>query len=131
MSYQTTTQQFNKLFENAFNNLIPGGIFIFDYWYTPAVKFLGVEVREKKIDFQNREITRISTPKNLADEIFNIELKIIDGQRSFIEDHLMRSFAPKNFQNFPGFNLIQSYAWMHKEYPSKEIWGAVSIAQKL
>jgi len=37
VSYQTTNEQINGVFANAAKHLKRGGLFIFDFWYTPAV----------------------------------------------------------------------------------------------
>ena len=37
MSYQNSNNKIEKVFKNANEHLNPGGLFIFDFWFTPAV----------------------------------------------------------------------------------------------
>ena len=37
VNYQITAQQINSFFVNAANHLDKDGLFIFDFWYSPAV----------------------------------------------------------------------------------------------
>ena len=37
MSYQVTNKMLNEVFSNVFKHLNDGGLFIFDFWYGPAV----------------------------------------------------------------------------------------------
>jgi len=48
LSYQTTDEDLQAVFEVVAEHLEPEGIFIFDFWYGPAVLAEKPEVREKK-----------------------------------------------------------------------------------
>ena len=46
VSYQTTNKIVN-VFKNAHRQLKPGGVFILDYWYAPAVWSIGPSIRKR------------------------------------------------------------------------------------
>jgi SAM-dependent methyltransferase len=62
ISYQTTNEDVTAAFETAGHHLKPGGIFIFDVWYGPAVLTEHPEVRIKRMADEKTEITRLAEP---------------------------------------------------------------------
>jgi 2-polyprenyl-3-methyl-5-hydroxy-6-metoxy-1,4-benzoquinol methylase len=50
MSYQTTNEEFKASLETARAHLNPGGMFIFDAWYGPAVLHQIPETRVKELE---------------------------------------------------------------------------------
>jgi len=131
MSYQTTDPKLSKIFEVANNNLKTGGLFIFDYWYTPAVEFLKLEKREKKVTVDGKYYTKSSNPKTEAPGIHKIDITISSDEFSFTEEHLMRSFIPQNFSKFTDFKLVKNFSWLTNSDPSRTNWSAATVLQKL
>lgn len=68
MSYQRLDEDVASVFRNASYHLKSGGLFVFDFWYKPAVLKLRPEVREKTIRTSQMEITRRACPKIRAEE---------------------------------------------------------------
>jgi SAM-dependent methyltransferase len=62
VSYQTTNSAVQDVFARAADHLKPGGLFLFDVWYSPAVYAKRPEVRIKRISNETVEITRIAEP---------------------------------------------------------------------
>ena len=131
ISYQVTDVKLSKLFEVANNNLISGGLFIFDYWYTPAVEFLKLENREKTVTVDGKSYTKSSYPKTEATDIHRISITINSNEFSFTEEHLMKSFIPEHFSKFTDFKILENYAWLTTTAPSHTNWSAITVLQKL
>jgi SAM-dependent methyltransferase len=138
MSYQILNESVKKFFWSAYERLDDTGLFIFDYWYKPAVIHLKPVNRIKVTESEFLEITRKSTPFILSDSITNILFdiqvlnKLSNSVESFQENHLMRSFDISDFLTIPDCKIthISSRSWMSENLPTKEIWAAVSIFQK-
>ncbi len=131
ISYQVTDSKLSKLFEVANNNLKSGGLFIFDYWYTPAVEFLELEKREKTVTVDGKNYTKLSDPKTEAPGIHSINITISSDEFSFSEEHLMKSYVPDYFSKFTDFKILENYAWMTTSVPSLTNWSAITVLQKL
>jgi SAM-dependent methyltransferase len=131
ISYQVTDSKMSRLFEVANKNLKSGGLFIFDYWYTPAVEFLKLEKRVKKVLVDGKRYTKSSDPKTDTLGIHKINITISSDELSFSEEHLMKSFVPDNFSILPDFKVVKNFAWMTTSAPSQTNWSAVTVLQKL
>jgi predicted TPR repeat methyltransferase len=131
VSYQITYSNLEKLFAVASKNLKSGGLFIFDYWYSPAVEYQKLEKREKMILVDGKSYTKSSEPHSYSQDIHKINITICCEDFSFNEEHLMKSFTPQDFSQFSDFKQVQNYAWMTKSKPSKNNWSAVTILRKL
>jgi SAM-dependent methyltransferase len=139
MSYQILDESVKKLFWTAYECLVDNGLFIFDYWYKPAVINLKPVNRIKIAESEIFEITRKSTPFIFSDSItevlFDIQIlnKLSNSVENFQENHLMRSFESSEFLIIPDckFTHLSSKSWMGQNLPTKETWAAVSIYQKL
>jgi hypothetical protein len=113
-------------------HLEPEGIFIFDFWYGPAVLAEKPEVREKKIIEQAMEIKRVARPKMLENSNcveVNYDMTIHDKTTGNIEEfaecHRVRYlFLPEieEFLRQAGMNLVFLYGWMTEEKPGTDTW---------
>ena len=141
LSYQTSNESIIAMINNAYNQLKPGGIFIFDYWYAPAVWNYRPTLRVKKVENSELKITRIAEPecwedKNRVDVNYLTFVEdLSSGQISKIEEtHEMRAFdldEITQFSSSAGFEILQSQAWMTKDSPSPKTWGVCSALKKL
>ena len=140
LSYQTSNESITAMLNNACNQLKPGGIFIFDYWYSPAVWNYRPTLRVKKVENSELKITRIAEP-----ECFREQNIVQVNYQTFVEDlkskhiseiketHEMRAFETdeiKEFANQTGFTLLHSEEWLTSHTPSKETWGVCTVLQK-
>ncbi len=130
-SYQAREDSVIKFFDSALRNLEKGGIFIFDYWFTPAVHFLKLEDRIKSIVVKGKPIQKLVKPTIISSNLFNIDISISSENHEINESHLMRSFIPEDFNKLVNFKLIESFAWLTSEAPNSTNWTAVSVLQKL
>ena len=140
LSYQTSDDKVIAMLKNAHRQLKQGGIFIFDYWFAPAVWYLDPTLRVKRVHNQQLAITRIAEP-----ECFREQNIVKVNYQTFVEDlksnriseiketHEMRAFETheiKEFANQTGFTLLHSEEWLTSYTPTKETWGVCTILQK-
>lgn len=141
MSYLTTNEAFVKSLSNIYNQLKRDGLFIFDFWYGPAVLTQMPAKRIKTITDKNINIRRMSIPKinfneNTVDINYKIEaLNKKSGLTQTInEAHKMRYFFLPELNLMlknAGFKIIKSLKWLSlKEDLSSRSWSAVIIAKR-
>jgi SAM-dependent methyltransferase len=136
MSYQTTNEDLNKVFETAAIHLKPGGIFIFDYWFGPCVLAKQPSVKIKKMKDEFVEILRIAEPElfpnrntvNVDFTVFISDTLTKKENEVIKESHLMRFlFIPELELLNDKFKLVDTYAWMTLKSPTINNWAAISI----
>ena len=140
VSYQTSNEEVLAMLKNAHRQLKPGGVFLFDYWYAPAVWYIGPILRVKRVHNQQLAITRIAEP-----ECFQKQNIVKVKYQTFVEDlnsnhiseiketHEMRAFQTEEIEEFAnqtGFNLLHSEEWISSHTPSKDTWGVCTVLQK-
>ena len=97
MSYQAENDELEKVFQNVSEHLTDGGLFIFNFWYGPAVLTDPPVVKIKRLEDDEVRITRITEPvmrynENIVDVNFEV---IIEDKKTHIieklpETHKMR-----------------------------------------
>jgi SAM-dependent methyltransferase len=140
LSYQTSNEEVVAMLKNAHRQLKPEGVFIFDYWYAPAVWNLGPTLRVKRVSNQQLAITRIAEPEcfrdqNIVKVNYQTFVKELESNRisEIKETHEMRAFETEEiieFANETGFSLLHSEEWLTRHTPSNETWGVCTILQK-
>jgi SAM-dependent methyltransferase len=141
ISYQTTNQQLQAVFANAAAHLNSGGVFIFDFWYSPAVYAQKPNVRVKRMADDQVEITRIAEPVINANEnrvevyytIFARELAT-GAVHTLQEVHPMRHFSLPEIDmlvEVHGFEQIGAEEFSTGEPPSEDTWGVCVILRKV
>ena len=140
-SYQTSNLDIIKYFNTANKNLVCGvGIFIFDFWYGPAVLNDRPNCRLKKMENDQIRVRRFTEPvlhenQNIVDvnfEVF-IEDKKTKTLTEFTETHKMRYFFYPELENLlrqSGFSILKCYKWMTKSPLNFNSWYGIIIAQK-
>jgi SAM-dependent methyltransferase len=140
MSYQVTNADLQAAFATARALLEPGGIFIFDCWYGPAVLTDRPAVRVKRLEDEAIAVTRIAEPvmrpnENLVD--VNYRILIRDKASGKVEElretHTMRYlFAPEIelLCNVSGMQMEQFCEFMGDRSPGFDTWTTVFIATK-
>lgn len=139
-SYQISNDDLKSYFNTAFTHLKPGGVFIFDFWYGPAVLHLKPENREKYMEDESlrvKRITRSVLKPNLNQVEVNfaniIEDKKTNKKSTVKETHNMRYFfLPElgEFLNNQGFIILKAKEWMTDEDLSLNSWNGVIICKK-
>ena len=140
MSYQNSNEELIKAFEVAKNHLNEDGIFIFDFWYGPAVLTDLPTTRVKRLKNKSIKVTRIAEPimhfdKNIVD--VNYDVFIEDNNSKEIvekkELHKMRYFFDTELEmtcKQVGFKIEKKYKWMSEENPNFNSWNVVWIIKK-
>lgn len=141
ISYQTTNNKLNSVFANASRHLNKDGLFVFDFWYSPAVLSQRPSVRVKKIVDNQVEITRLAEPINYPNEnrvnvnytIYVKDLKT--GQiQTFNEVHPMRHLGLPEIDiiaDVHGFERIKAEEFLTENLPSENTWGVCVILRKV
>lgn len=140
MNYQTETGELEKVFANVSNHLSDNGLFIFDFWYGPAVLTDPPSVRIKRMGDDCIDITRIAEPKmnynaNIADINFEV---LIENKKTHMvekinETHRLRYlFLPEihYFAKISGLYALDSFTWMTFNELSASEWYGLAILKK-
>jgi len=140
LSYQTSDEKVIAMLKNAHRQMNQGGIFIFDYWYAPAVWHVGPTLRVKRVSNNQLAITRIAEPEYFREQNIvqvNYQTFVEDLKSSHIseikETHEMRAFETDEIEKFAyqtGFTLLHSEEWVTGHTSSKETWGVCTVLQK-
>ena len=141
VSYLQTNSCVLAAFNNVSKSLDSGGIFLFDFWYLPAVLSLKPQTRTKRVKTNEYTITRFAHPlirynENLVDVNYRYEISSPSAslQRSFDETHVMRYFSLPEIHMFlqlTGFKLLTAEEWLTKQQPSDRTWGLTVLAKKV
>lgn len=141
ISYQTSNAQLQAVFANAAAHLNHGGIFIFDFWYSPAVYAQNPVVRVKRMADDQVEITRIAEPFIYSNEnrvdvnytIYSRELSTGDVQ-TLQETHPMRHFSLPEIDilaDVHGFERLAAEEFITGNIPSETTWGVFVILKRI
>ena len=141
LSYQTTNADQDATFATARAHLEPGGVFVFDFWYGPAVLSDRPEHVIKRATGERVEVRREATPTmyvndNCVNVRFDIDIASRDDDRSYhvTENHRMRYlFLPEIEHRLAaaGFTMSTAQAWMSSEPLSESSWYGCVIARAL
>jgi len=141
ISYQVSNADVSAVFARAAEQLQPGGLFIFDVWYSPAVYAQQPEVRVKRLEEGDLKITRIAEPviypnENRVDVNYTIFAQ--DGEsgesQTFTENHPMRHFSLPELDLLAtnaGFERLCAEAFLTGEAPGEETWGVCLVLRRL
>jgi len=140
MSYQVLNTELRSLFKNVKEHLADGGLFIFDFWYGPAVLTDPPLVKIKHLEDNEMKIIRITEPvmhpnTNVIDVNFEVLItdKRTDRLEIINETHKMRYFffpEIEMFTEFAGLQIVNSYKWMTYENLSFDSWYGLVIVRK-
>ncbi len=139
LNYVTDTDELLQVFKNIHMFLNPGGLFIFDIWYGPAVTRVKPDTRVKSVTDGDVTVERIVVPEW---DIFNHTVKshytlrafkgnkILDDVR---ETHILRYFFPQEIIYFleqTGFEVLSFSEFMDLDKPpSMDVWDAMIVAR--
>lgn len=141
ISYLTRNDQLQAVFSNAATHVNKGGLFMFDFWYSPAVYAQKPSIRVKRMADELVEITRIAEPdihpnENRVDVNYTIfERNIILGLFQTIqEQHPMRHFSLPEIDLLSataGFKRLVAEEFLTGDAPSEATWGVCVVLQKI
>lgn len=137
LSYHNSNNDVIRFFEAVKKHLRDNGIFIFDFWYGPAVLTDLTTIRVKRLEDESIKVTRIAEPYLHAEENIvdvNYDLFIEDKKNGSIvemkELHKMRYFFDTELELILerlGFKLLCKYEWMTNNNPDFNSWNVVWI----
>lgn len=140
ISYQSSNTQLQAVFANAAAHLDIGGLFIFDFWYSPAVYAQRPSVRVKRMADEQVEITRIAEPtiypnENRVDVNYTVYARDLSGVKveTFQEIHSMRHFSLPEIDivaGLHGFERIAAEEFMSGATPGESTWGVCVILRR-
>jgi SAM-dependent methyltransferase len=136
MSYQTGNADLQAAFATAAAHLRPGGLFLFDFWYGPAVLAQRPEAREKRLADERTEVTRTAEPvlhenEDVVDVNYTVLIgdKKTGGTERIRETHRMRYLFLPELALLRGaaFEERATLAWMSAEPLSARSWSGFQI----
>lgn len=140
ISYQPADEDLSAAFKTARNHLNPGGVFIFDCWYGPAVLSDPPVVRVKRLEDEEIQITRIAEPvlhpdMNRVDVNYQVFVSSkSDGSiEEFREAHRMRYLYQPEVESFmaaSGLSGIECREWMTGRVPGPDSWNVYFAAKR-
>lgn len=141
VNYQIKTQQINLVFKNAAKHLNKDGLFIFDFWYSPAVKAQKPTLRVKRTNNKIIKVTRIAEPKiysrdNRVDIIYTFFLEDLTTGliNTFEEIHPLRHFDLLEIKKWGvknGFELVNIEEFMTSAKLSNQTWSACVVFRRI
>ena len=139
-SYQTGDDSIADMFATAARHLNPGGTFLFDFWYGPAVLSQRPSVRIKRLQAEDIEVLRIAEPvehpnENCVDVNYTVFVtdRVTGAIRVLEETHCMRYFFLPELRlllSRAGFNISQQVEWLSGSDPSEQTWSVTIVAAK-
>lgn len=153
MSYQATDEDVLATMRTAREHLHDGGLFLFDFWYGPAVLAQRPERRVKELKNEKIKVARHCEPvlhedRHIVDVHYDIKITTHDspvfadastGKRltthetNIKETHSMRYFFRPELEYFlsaSGFDTLQCVVWMREKEPTAKDWGAMMVARR-
>jgi SAM-dependent methyltransferase len=140
MSYQSSNDDLTAAFDTALTHLSSGGLFLFDFWYGPAVLTQQPDTRVKRLENSDIRITRIAEPlmfvnENVVDVNYDvfIEDKASNTIEQLNEKHRMRYFFLPELKWYHGtsWNELVSEEWLSGAPLSKNSWAGVQLLSRI
>jgi len=136
-NYQSTNESLMGFFKTARSALRRGGVFVFDFWYGPAVLAERPERRIKQLQKDGIQLTRIATPemdvdRNLVTVHYDISIADQTKQEAshIYETHLMRYLFLPEIEHYAlscGFKLYEAGKWMSLASLDDSCWYGYAI----
>lgn len=137
MSYQNSNQELINAFRVAKNHLTDDGVFIFDFWYGPAVLTDLPTTRVKRLENSLIKVTRLAEPilhpqQNIVDVHYDVFIEN-NHNREVVEKkelHKMRYYFDTELElicEHVGFEVLDKFKWMSSDSPSLDSWNAVWV----
>jgi len=121
LGYQTTNQDVDSALKSVHQHLNPGGLFISDVWFGPAVLKERPDERVKTIEQNDRKITRHAQPfLDILNHTIEVSYTMSEVKQGHAvaevkESHLVRFFFYQELVNFlerNGFEILKICPFM-------------------
>jgi SAM-dependent methyltransferase len=140
LSYQTSNASAQAMIRNAASHLTENGLFVFDFWYGPAVLSEKPSVKIRRLEDEEIKVTRIAEPGlRVNDNVVDVNFELLIQDKATLlsetvkEVHPMRYFFKPEIELLlenAGFELIYFNEWMTGAAPSEKTWGVCAVAVK-
>lgn len=140
ISYLTDNKSLIACLTSVWHHLKPGGLFMFDIWFTPAVYSQKPETRVKKLENDTISVLRIAesvcdASKNIVNVNFEVLIKDKETKQLEVlkELHPMRHFSIPELEilaEFTGFELVKTEEFLTRELPSEKTWAICVLFRK-
>ena len=140
ISYQTEYSELSAAIETARTHLKPDGLFLFDFWYGPAVLTAPPAVRIKRLTDGHIELLRIAEPLHIPNEnrvVVDYTILALDRRNGrfseFQERHNVRYwFQPELNMMLTngGFKMEHSGGWQSDQPLGADTWYGFIVARK-
>jgi SAM-dependent methyltransferase len=139
-SYQTSNEALLGFFRSASSALNPGGLFVFDYWYGPAVLSDRPHARERQETADDgTSVVRKTEPvmhfeENVVDVNYAFNIRRGGVEHLFHETHRMRYlFVPelRMYGGLAGFILEEAATWMDRKPLTDASWYGYAVMRKV
>ncbi|HEX5125160.1 MAG TPA: class I SAM-dependent methyltransferase [Rhodocyclaceae bacterium] len=141
ISYMPDNADIHAAFTSARQHLQPGGIFIFDCWYGPAVLTDRPAVRIKRMQDDATEVTRLAEPVWHPNDCWvdvNYSVFIRDRATGAVDEvketHRMRYLFRPELELFAaatGFRIEHAGEWMTERAPDASTWGVCFVLRAI
>jgi SAM-dependent methyltransferase len=141
VSYQTTNDALAEIFRSARMTLVPEGLFVFDFWYGPAVLTEHPSVRVRRFATSDVHLTRISEPvhhinRNIVDVKFTVIAieQRTDRVDQHSEVHSMRYLFVPEIEFIAaqtGFEVIETGEWLRGTPLHEHSWSGYAVARAI
>lgn len=141
ISYQTGNDDVRAVFQRAAEHLRPGGLLVFDVWYSPAVYAQRPSVRVKRMGDETIEVTRIAEPdirpnENRVDVNYTVMVRDREtGQvETLRESHPMRHFSLPELDflaSMAGFERLHAEEFLTGAAPGESTWGVCVVLRRI
>lgn len=140
LSYQSTEVDLQAMMKTVGSHLEPGGLFVFDFWYGPAVLWQRPAMRMKRLANEEIAVERLAEPvvldaENVVDVNYSVSIRNLktNAVEQIKETHRMRYlFLPEvdKLLSDNGFKRLRAEEWMTRRSPSVDSWGVCIVAAK-
>ena len=139
MSYQATNEDLLAAFKTAKAHIKPGGLFIFDVWYGPAVLSDPPTVRVKRLEDDHIKVTRLAEPvlhpnENTVDVNYHVFIRdnASDAVEEIKETHKMRYIFKTEVESMArqlDMTLLHTCEWMSDRVPDATSWNVCFVVK--
>jgi SAM-dependent methyltransferase len=140
MSYQVRLDDLRAALATAGRHLREGGLFLFDFWYGPAVLHVGPTLRVKRVEGPEVALTRIAEPvlrpnENLVEISYQmfVRNKASGDLAEFRERHVMRYIFQSELEQLleeARLELLELREWLTDREAGCDSWNVYCLATR-
>jgi SAM-dependent methyltransferase len=137
LGYQVSNEELAAALATVRRHLRPGGLFVADFWYGPAVLRQGPSDRIHEHQVDGARVLRLAHARLTAEEhkvavrYRVLRLQDQQGAAETEEEHAMRFFFPQELRYFAGMAGLQTVhlgQFLAPEQPlTDDTWNAVGV----